>query len=120
MKLIKYFFTVCVGSLIDLTIFTLLTLINVPPEISHITSYTSGMLCNFYLQKKYVFKLKRKLSTALILSTTLWVIGLILSTYTMNILTNKYINIELIFIKIFVMGLTFTYNYCCRKFAFKD
>lgn len=99
-----------------------LTLVNnvFSPVISNIISAGTGMIINFALQKKFIFKLNRKVSHAFLLSMAVSLGGILLGTlfiYLLNLYPffndNQYIT------KLLVTGSIFFYNFYLKRFSFE-
>jgi len=99
-----------------------LTLVNniFNPVISNIISSGTGMIINFGLQKKYIFRLNRKVSHAFLMSVAVSVGGIALGTlfiYLLNLYPffSKYQYIT----KLIVTGTIFFYNFYLKRFSFE-
>jgi len=104
----------------DFSIYLLLSYTVFNPTISNIISASVGMIINFFLQKKFVFSLKRSTSSAFSLSVLSSIGGIALSTAIVHFLTkddflftHKYIP------KLIAIGVVFFYNFYTKKFIFE-
>jgi len=90
------------------------------PVLSNVISAGSGMLINFFVQKKYVFELKRSLKLTFAISLVSSLIGLTLGTGLIYLL-NKYPFFEQqqFLTKGLVVGVIFFYNFYLKRFAFE-
>ncbi|MEM9546636.1 MAG: GtrA family protein, partial [Bacteroidota bacterium] len=70
-----------VATMVDMGLFALISKITtIPVEFINIFSSLVGMIINFVLQKKFIFELNRKVSTAFILSLLVSFGGIFIST----------------------------------------
>lgn len=90
------------------------------PVVSNIISASVGMIINFVLHKKYIFKLQRTAQMAFLISALVSVGGISISTgiiFMMNkvefLQNNQYI------IKAIATGIVFFYNFYMKRFAFE-
>jgi putative flippase GtrA len=90
------------------------------PVLSNIISASTGMLINFFLQKKYIFKLNRKLGHAFMLSIAVSMGGILLGTLFIYIL-NKWIffSDHQYITKLLVTGTIFFYNFYLKRYSFE-
>ncbi len=90
------------------------------PIVSNIISYSTGMVINFVLQKRYIFEQKRKTRIALGISVLVSMGGLILSTLFIFLLNkHQFFADNQIITKILVTGIVFFYNFYLKRFAFE-
>jgi len=90
------------------------------PVVSNIISASVGMIINFILHKKYIFKLNRSARMAFLLSALVSIGGISISTgiiFMMNkvefLQSNQYV------IKAIATGIVFFYNFYMKRFAFE-
>jgi len=83
-------------------------------------SYAIAMVVNFFLQKRFIFDLKRKPGVAFLLSMTFSLGGLFFSAFLVKFFSqypffaaNRYLN------KLTVTGIIFIYNFYTKRFAFE-
>lgn len=83
-------------------------------------SYAVAMIINFFLQKKFIFAMKRKPGAAFIISMTFSLGGLFISAFLVNFFSqypffaaNRYLN------KLLTTGIIFIYNFYTKRFAFE-
>jgi len=90
------------------------------PSISHVISYSSGMVINFTLQKIFVFNQVHRTRNVIIIVTLFFVLGLIWSSVFVHFITqiNFFMNKQPI-TKSIVIGMLFFYNYFTRRIAFE-
>lgn len=62
---VKFAMTSSVATLVDYGLYLALVYSVLSPVLSNIVSASCGMIVNFFLQKRFVFNLQRKVSTAL-------------------------------------------------------
>lgn len=104
---------------IDYIIFICLTSLTLSSGYSNLHSQFAGMIVNFYLQKKYVFVLRRRLASAFLLSLLFSAVGLIIGTTLIYYLTLIPIFRDRpILAKVPVTVVVFLFNYISKKYAF--
>lgn len=117
---IKFAMTSSIATLVDYTLYLVLVNLFLGPVLSNIISYGTGMLINFLLQRKFIFLLNRKVISAFALSMSFSVIGLVLSTTLIYLLTQIAFFSEYQFItKLLVTGIIFFYNFFTKRYAFE-
>ena len=116
---LKFAVTSLIATIVDHSLFILLIRWLVESN-ANLISYSVGMIVNFILQKKFIFILKRRLHVAFVLSMLFSVIGLLLGTGFIILLSkndffahHKYLN------KLTVTGIIFVYNFYTKRFAFE-
>lgn len=82
-----------------------------------------GMLINFFLQKRFVFDLKRKVSTAFILAVCVSLVGILLNTGIVGFFSKiDWFTAEewrKILPKLFATGTVFFYNFYMKRLVFE-
>ena len=119
LDLIKYFGVAIVAALVNigmLYVFTDLFYINY--LISNILSFTLGLLVNYVLSKKFVFK-ESKMNKILefIIYAVIGSIGLGIDTLVLWLFTSKF-KIYYLLSKIISTGVTFIWNFSARKIVY--
>jgi putative flippase GtrA len=110
-----------VATLCDLSIFFFLTRDEwLQPEIAQGIASSTGMLINFFLQKKYVFDIQRRTRTAFFMSIGISLMGILISIGIIHVLTTytplkDYIQVA----KLMTIGTMFFYNFYLKRFAFE-
>ncbi len=108
------------ATIVDYSFYQILIYKNFSPASANITSSGTGMIINFFLQKKYVFELNRKVSFAFAISLASSLLGLALSTTMIHNLSKMVFFSENQFItKAIVTGCVFFYNFYMKRFAFE-
>ncbi len=108
------------ATIIDYSIYQILIYKNFAPASANVASSGTGMIINFILQKKYVFRLNRKVSIAFAISLVSSLFGLALSTTIIHNLSKILFFSENQFItKAIVTGCIFFYNFYMKRFAFE-
>lgn len=112
-----------VATLVDWTIFMLLADVYFTKVNANLISRFVGMLINFWVQKKFIFELKRKAIHAFLLTVLVSVIGLGIGTLVMNYIgdwevwsTSKYFKI---FPKVIETGVVFLFNFYFKRYVFE-
>jgi len=110
-----------IATLVDMGLFALLAKItSIPVEIINIFSSLVGMIINFLLQKKFIFELNRKVSTAFILSLLVSFGGIFISTSIIYLLKRfELFQLYPILAKIIATGIVFFYNFYLKRFSFE-
>ncbi len=108
------------ATIIDYCLYQILIYKNFAPASANIASSGTGMIINFFLQKKYVFKLNRKVRFAFAISLASSLGGLAFSTTIIHNLSKIVFFSENQFItKAIVTGCIFFYNFYMKRFAFE-
>lgn len=120
MMKVKFAMSSSVATLVDYILYQILVRYLFSPVVSNLISATVGMVINFFLQKKYIFELKRSVKIAFIISLLVSVGGIGISTVIIHFLNksemlagNQYI------IKAIATGTVFFYNFYMKRFAFE-
>lgn len=119
---IKFGLTSSLATAIDYGIylsFTMLFFIN--ESVSHAISYGVAMVINFLMQKRFIFKLQRKVGYAFGLSVMFSLIGWTLSQVFFNffILNFDFFAKYDVLAKILATGIIFLYNFYTKRFSFE-
>lgn len=116
----KFAMSSSIATLVDYFLYQVLVKHLFSPEISNLISASVGMLINFFLQKKYIFELKRSVKIAFLISLLVSIGGIGISTVIIHFLNksevlagNQYI------IKAIATGTVFFYNFYMKRFAFE-
>lgn len=120
MMKVKFAMSSSVATLVDYVLYQVLVRYLFSPVVSNLISATVGMVINFFLQKKYIFELKRSVNITFIISLLVSVGGIGISTIIIHFLNksemlagNQYI------IKAIATGTVFFYNFYMKRFAFE-
>ena len=110
-----------VATLADMGLFWVLTQVTaLPKEVINVISSLVGMVINFFLQKKFIFELNRKVSTAFLISLCVSLGGIFLSTSIIHFLLKVSIfETYPILAKLIATGIVFFYNFYLKRFAFE-
>lgn len=116
----KYATTSAVATALEYIVFAALKYQGLSGTYAHIISYACGMVFNFMLQKRFIFDLKRSVSTAFLLAMLVSLGGMALSTGIFVGLTqwvwfyeNDYVA------KLIATGIVFFYNFYLKRFVFE-
>jgi putative flippase GtrA len=119
---VKFAITSSIATAIDYGIYiSLTTIIMASESTSHAISYTIGMIINFFLQKRFIFLLQRKLYQAFGLSVVFSLVGWLISQGLFNLLilyTDFFHNNDIL-AKIIVTFVIFFYNFYTKRFSFE-
>ena len=120
MMKVKFAMSSSLATLVDYVLYQVLVRYLFSPVVSNLISATVGMVINFFLQKKYIFELKRSVKITFIISLFVSVGGIGISTIIIHFLNksemlagNQYI------IKAIATGTVFFYNFYMKRFAFE-
>lgn len=110
-----------VATLVDMGLFAVLSKVtSFPVEIINVFTSLVGMVINFILQKKFIFELNRKVSTAFILSLLVSLGGILISTSIIYGLKRfELFQTYPIIAKIIATGIVFFYNFYLKRFSFE-
>ena len=111
--------TSSIATAVDYTLYLILVM-SLSPVVSNLISAGTGMIINFFLQKRYIFELRRKFQYALAISVLTSLIGIALSTSIIWVLNYVFTFTEYQFIiKGIATGIVFFYNFYMKRFAFE-
>lgn len=120
MMKVKFAMSSSVATLVDYVLYQVLVKYLFSPVVSNLISASVGMLINFFLQKKYIFELRRSVNIAFVISLLVSIGGIGISTGIIHVLNNtdtlagnQYI------IKALATGTVFFYNFYMKRFAFE-
>ncbi|MBO6535986.1 MAG: GtrA family protein [Balneolaceae bacterium] len=119
---LKYGASSVVATSIDyLVFFSVVHLLTVKyTTLAQVIAYSCGLLTNFFLQKSFVFELKRTVSRTFQLSLTFSLLGLVISSLLIYLFSQFQFFLEyLILTKVIVTGIMFAYNFYTKRFAFE-
>lgn len=109
-----------IATAVDYSIYGILSWQGLSPVMAHIPSFSVGMVTNFLLQKRYVFTLQRKTSTAFLMAVLVSIGGLFLSTVLIAGLIRLDFFHEYHFLaKVLASGLVFFYNFYLKRYVFE-
>jgi putative flippase GtrA len=116
----KFATSSAIATLVDFVLFLFVLSPILPIFWAEFFSGLAGMLINFFLQKRYVFTLRRNAYIAFALSLASSLIALLLGSYLMTYLVQipllaKYILLA----KIIVVGSKFFFNYFTKRRIFE-
>lgn len=117
---VKFAMSSSLATLVDYVLYQILVKHLFSPVVSNLISASVGMLINFFLQKKFIFELKRSVKVAFLISLIVSIGGIAISTGIIHFLNknvllagNQYI------IKAIATGTVFFYNFYMKRFAFE-
>ena len=121
----KFALTSSVATLVDYGLFNIFSYLvfshlDNRATISHILSFSIAVIVNFYLQRKFIFEMKRTLNKTFLLALLVSFVGLILSTILIKYLDGFPFFHQYQFItKLVVTGVFFFYNFYFKRFVFE-
>lgn len=119
-KKLRFGLTSTMATAIDHILFVFLVHIGLIPGLSNLLSQGSGIVVNFILQKEFIFKVKRKIWMAFMLSLGFSLLGLMLGSMIVHATTFIPVVSKVPYLgKIIGTGIIFFYNYFTKRFAFE-
>jgi len=118
-QFIKYFGVGLIAAIVNITsLYILASILKINYLLANIISFIFGLIINYILSKRYVFKDKHmnKLLEFIIYGM-IGVIGLGIDTLCLWLFTEK-VNIYYMISKIISTGITFVWNFLARKFLY--
>ncbi len=116
----KFLTSSVIATGVDYALYLLLDWLWFDPVMAHTISYPIAVLVNFYLQKRFIFDLKRKVHSAFAISMLFSVIGWGLGVGMMAFLVNlPFLSDWPILAKIIVTGVLFFFNFYTKRYAFE-
>jgi putative flippase GtrA len=118
----KFGLTSSLATLVDYGLYVALTMLFFLNEsLSHTISYSTGMILNFFMQRRFIFKTNRKVMHVFGLSVIFSLIGWVLSQAMFNILIHSFAFFKTydILAKILTTATTFLYNFYTKRFSFE-
>ena len=120
MMKVKFAMSSSVATIVDYVLYQVLVRYFFSPVVSNLISAIVGMVINFFLQKKYIFELKRSVNITFIISLLVSVGGIGISTIIIHFLNNSEIlSGNQYIIKAIATGTVFFYNFYLKRFAFE-
>ncbi|NND08942.1 MAG: GtrA family protein [Saprospiraceae bacterium] len=116
----KFASTSLLATIVDYTLYLALYYAGLGKISSNIISASCGFLVNFFLQKKFIFALKRKVRTTFLLSMSFSIIGIAVSTLLIYWISKiEFFDDHQYVTKGIVTGIMFFYNYYTKQIAFE-
>lgn len=116
----KFASTSLLATIVDYALYLSLYYAGLGKVPSNIISASCGFLVNFFLQKKFIFSLKRNLRATFFLSMTFSLVGIAVSTFLIFWLSKiQFFNDYQYITKLVVTGMMFFYNYYTKQIAFE-
>lgn len=116
----KFFTSSILATGVDYALFFLLDWVFFGPVAAHAISYPIAVLVNYFLQKQFIFEMRRKPGTAFAMAMALsaagWGIGTALLFFLVKI---PLFATAPVLAKLLVTGLLFFYNFYGKRFAFE-
>ncbi len=118
---VKFALSGAVATSTDYVFYLLLVNNLFKPAPANLISYSTAMVINFLLQKKYIFTLRGSVSKTFVLSAAVSIGGLLLSTIIVHQLTQASFYLERqYFTKLIATGIVFFYNYYLKRYVFES
>lgn len=120
MPKIKFASTSLIATVVDYTLYLSLVYLGFPKVQSNVVSASCGFFVNFFLQKRFIFTLKRKVTTTFLISMTFSAMGIAISTLIIFVLNkNSFLDQHQFITKLIAMGIMFFYNFYTKRIAFE-
>lgn len=117
---VRFAMTSSVATLIDYGLYIALVYTVFTPVPSNIISASCGMLVNFFLQKKFVFDLQRKVYHAFFMAIAVSLGGIALGTTIIWGLNHwPFFQVHQYVTKLCATGLVFFYNFYLKRYVFE-
>ncbi|UKN02141.1 GtrA family protein [Paracrocinitomix mangrovi] len=116
----KFMLASVIATLVDIILFTFVLTQFLPVFESELIAGFVGMCINFFIQKKYVFELKRNQVIAFALSISLSLVAILLGGLIVKFLvTFDFFATYLILAKLIVVGIKFFFNFFTKRWVFE-
>lgn len=116
----KFFTSSVIATGVDYALFFLLDWTVFDPVTAHAVSYPIAVVVNFYLQKRFIFSLKRSARAAFVISMIFSAIGWGLGVAMMFFLVKiPLLASAPVLAKIIVTGVLFFFNFYTKRYAFE-
>lgn len=117
---LRYAMASAAATLVDYTLYLVLVYSVMEPVPANIIATSCGIVVNFFLQRKFVFKLQRKPTHAFALAMLVSLGALFLSTLIIYLLNlYPFFQTYQFITKFIATGLVFFYNFHFKRFAFE-
>lgn len=117
---VRFALTSSIATGLDYVLYLVLVHWFFSPVVSNIISYSSAALMNFWMQKRFIFELNRKVQNVFLMTMTISVGGLLLSTLIIYLLNLFPFFQQYQFVtKLLTTGIIFFYNFYLKRFAFE-
>ncbi|GAB4397914.1 MAG: hypothetical protein OHK0053_15390 [Microscillaceae bacterium] len=117
---LKFATTSALASLVDYSLYLLLVSQAYVPTTAHRISAGCGMVLNFFLQKRFIFALKRRAYMAFAISVFFSLLGIEIGAQIIRGLNQfTFFAEHQPITKLVSMGLVFFYNFYTKRFAFE-
>ncbi len=117
---IKFASTSLVATLVDYTLYLSLVYSGFPSVKSNVVSASTGFIVNFFLQKKFIFQLRRKAYHTFLISLSFSLLGIAVSSGLIYLLVKSPFFEQYQYVtKLLVTGVMFFYNYYTKQWAFE-
>ena len=116
----KYATASLVATAVEYSLYAFFKYLGLSKQMAQICSYTCGMILNFILQKRFVFDLKRSLTSAFLLAMLVSIggMGLNFLIFT-SLLQIPFFNEYDYLAKIGATGVVFFYNFYLKRYVFE-
>ena len=118
---LRFASTSLVATIVDYTLYLVLVYTGFPKVASNVCSASTGFLVNFFLQKKFIFVLSRKVSHTFLISLNCSLLGIAISSTLIYLLIKiPFFDYYQYITKLLVTGIMFFYNFYTKRWAFEN
>ena len=116
----RFFTSSIIATGVDYALFLLLDRTIFGPVMAHAISYPIAVLVNYFLQKQFIFEMRRKPGVAFAIAMALSAIGWGIGTALMYLLVKiPFFADTPVLAKLLVTGVLFFYNFYGKRYAFE-
>ena len=117
---LRFAMTSAIATAFDYILYLILVDRFFAPPVAYTIAYSLSILLNFYLQKRFVFSLNRKLSAAFGLAILVSLGGMVLGLGILGGLNQwPFLRSRQYLAKLITTGIVFFYNFYFKRFAFE-
>jgi len=118
---LRFASTSFIATVVDYSLYLILVYSGFAKVGSNIFSASTGFLVNFFLQKKYIFDLRRAVSHTFLISFSCSLVGIAISSTLIYFLIKfAFFDYYQYITKLLVTGIMFFYNYYTKRWAFEN
>jgi putative flippase GtrA len=114
----KFLILGALSTLVDYLIFSLLVVLDLEYVLAIVFGYTSGLLVNYFLGRRYIFTSGTKVKKAhneIIAVTVIAIFGLLINIAVVKLFSFYLWDMDLLYSRIIAIGVAFFWNFAARK-----
>jgi putative flippase GtrA len=103
---------------IDYAVYTLFILLNIDYVLAIIFGYSTGLLANYAIGRKYIFTEGTKLKSShreFVAVVLIAIVGMLLNIFIVKLLSYTLFDLGLLYSRVIAIGFVFFWNYFLRK-----